>query len=74
MKFASGRRCRHCGQKRICRPRRLCHSCYAVVAIRDQYPAAPKKNDREPTMAELEQTIAEQLKCLPAWWTKEKGK
>jgi hypothetical protein len=29
-------------------------------------------DDKEPTAAEIEKMIAEQMRCLPDWWDKEK--
>jgi hypothetical protein len=72
-----GGRCRHCG-KGLGRTggggRGLCWSHYRDRAIRALYPTllmgvgcdAP-----EPTAAELEATVAEQLKALPDWWDEE---
>lgn len=37
--------------------------------MREQYPSRnPRRSDREPTAAEVEAMVAEQLKCLPDWW------
>jgi hypothetical protein len=69
--------CRHCGARKIARPRRLCCACYNDDAIRPLYPSqskfAPKvaKGEREPTLAELEATIAQRMQNLPAWWAAE---
>ena len=66
-------RCRHC-PRRACRPRGLCSVCYEVPAIRAMYarrPSRRKCDGPEPTGAELDALIAEQMKNLPAWWTDE---
>ena len=66
--------CVHCGAVRVVRARGLCYPCYARV--RPQYPRLvsglaigdKRAPAGEPTEAELERTIAEQMRCLPAWW------
>ncbi len=30
--------CRHCGERPICRPRRLCWICYYLPGVRERYP------------------------------------
>lgn len=69
-------RCRHCGNELVTRPRGLGWKCFANPAIRAMYgpPAeatakfAPKG---EPTEAELEVMIRQQMDCLPDWWPTE---
>ncbi len=66
--------CRHCGEKLANRPRGLCRKCYFSPA-RDLYPATSKYANKgyerhEPTEEEVEATVAEQMKCLPAWWNR----
>lgn len=60
--------CRHCGQRKANRPRGLCWRCYYAPGVKALYPStskhAPGKRD-EPTEAELDQMIAEQMRCLP---------
>jgi hypothetical protein len=49
--------------------RDLCFACFSDPTIRAQYPTARgKRQHGEPTQAELEQMIAEQMQCLPEWW------
>lgn len=73
--------CRHCQVKNANRPLGLCWTCYYKPGVRALYPStskyAPKRHGsahREPTEAELDAIIAEQMKCLPAWWNKEPGR
>jgi hypothetical protein len=65
-------------------PRGLCWRCYRTPGVWEATPRlkpGPKRageaaqevsptaeNDREPTAAELEAMIAEQLAALPEWW------
>jgi hypothetical protein len=62
--------CRHCGNERYLRSRRLCRACYERPAIRDSYepqhrgPAAQYDRD-DLTDAELDAMIAEQLPTMP---------
>ena len=63
--------CRHCGAVRWVRARRLCSACYDRPAVRELYPSRRSRTsgfEREPTEAELDALIAEQMRCLPAWW------
>jgi hypothetical protein len=36
------RRCRHCGAAPVCRPRRLCWTCYYTPGVRALYPPTSK--------------------------------
>lgn len=38
--------CRHCRDKRVCRPRGLCWRCWHDLAVRDQYPSVSKYANR----------------------------
>lgn len=61
--------CLHCKTRKCNRPRGLCESCYARPSIRRRYamiPTEPKRIANEPTMEELEKTIAEQRPTMPA--------
>jgi hypothetical protein len=62
-------KCRHCGTRQAARPRGLCFPCYGDPLIRELYPTAGSKfaTKGEPTEAELEQMIAEQMATLPGW-------
>ena len=64
--------CLHCERVMVIACRGLCGSCYAVPAIRKRFPKVPRVKhtpppwgNREPTMAELELMIAEQLPTMP---------
>lgn len=60
--------CRHCQR---CQPHRrgLCWSCYQRPEVRSQYQPTSKYGIKhEPSEAEVERTIAEQLANLPPWW------
>lgn len=35
--------CRHCGARKVARPRGLCWPCYYLPAVRDRYPASTSK-------------------------------
>lgn len=72
-RLRSHSRCRHCQRRFSCKPRGLCSTCFADMSIREQH-APLKERPREPTEAELETMIAEQMACLPAWWDKEARK
>ncbi len=65
--------CRHCGKRRVNRPRGLCWQCYYAPGVKDLYPSTSKfasKSARghEPSAEEVEKMVAEQMKCLPPWW------
>jgi hypothetical protein len=68
--------CRHCRRSAVSRPRGLCWGCYYAPGVKDLYPPNSKfaKNHerREPTEAELDALIAEQMANLPEWWDDEK--
>lgn len=34
--------CRHCGRRKVIRPRGLCWTCYYAPGVRDRYPTASK--------------------------------
>jgi hypothetical protein len=62
--------CRHCCQYPIGRPRGLCWKCFYTPGVRELYPILPNPNRRrsrhyEPTEAELDAMIAEQLPTMP---------
>lgn len=65
--------CLHCGRnKSVTRVRGLCSKCYDDRDVRAQYPdgrSAPREDD--PSEAELEALIAEQMQRLPKWWAAE---
>jgi len=68
--FNNGPRCLECkkyaGQSG---KRWLCVGCFADRAIREKYPTKHGTTKYgEPTEAELNQMIAEQMRCLPPWW------
>lgn len=69
--------CRHCNCRKVNRPRGLCWHCYYTPGVRALYPSTNKyaphaaRGITEPTEAELEAMIAEQMACLPDWWHKE---
>ncbi len=65
--MATRPKCENCGKNVASRPRGLCSACYFNPKVRDQHRTTSGKYE-EPTMTELEATIAEQMKCLPAWW------
>jgi hypothetical protein len=56
--------CRHCGRKRVNRPRGLCWSCYYKPGIRGRYPSTSKfgqrgiGNDNRTTPLPTEPTVA----------------
>lgn len=67
--------CLHCGTRPAGKwVRGLCLACYRTPAVRALYPTRhrgrrPKGGwEPEPTAAELEETIRQQLACLPDWW------
>lgn len=61
--------CRHCTRRVANKPRGLCKRCYQTPTVRNLYPVNPKYMDRgEPTEAELEAMVEEQMQCLPDWW------
>jgi hypothetical protein len=67
--------CRHCGKKKVNRPRGLCWACYYTPGVKELYPVTSKFAPRdEPTEAELEAMIAEQMRPenLPDWWEAER--
>ena len=64
--------CKHC-DKPANRPRGLCWGCYDNTGIRDQYaPRAGYYCHVEPTQAEIDALVAEQMNCLPPWWNESK--
>lgn len=67
--------CRHCVKNRVLRPRGLCWRCYYRPGVRDLYPSTSKyAPGHEPSAEEVEATVEEQMKCLPAWWQSEAGR
>lgn len=60
--------CRNCGAKQSCRPRGLCHTCYYAPGVREKFPRHRNDPNAEPTEAELEAMIAEEMRNLPSWW------
>ena len=38
--------CRHCRDRKVTRPRGLCHRCFREPAVRDRYPTAPNRKGR----------------------------
>jgi hypothetical protein len=66
--------CRHCQVKPARRARGLCWGCYYAPGVRERYPASARGPQREPTAAEVEATVAEQMQKLPDWWHSEQGK
>ncbi len=66
--------CRHCHRFRSLQGRGLCAMCHRTPAIRELYPRIfPMQNgalDHEPTEAELDAMIEEQMRPenLPPWW------
>lgn len=61
--------CRHCAERRVNRPRGLCWVCFYTPGVRERYPVGSKYAPKaEPTAAEVEACVAEQMACLPAWW------
>ena len=62
-------RCVHCLSRPARAWRGLCKACYHHAATRSLYPAAGRRH--EPTMEELEELIAQQMKNLPPWWRAE---
>lgn len=72
-----GTACRHCGRRTGFPNRRgLCRSCHADPAAKALYPRrwaglAWGVPWHEPTEAELEALIEQQMRCLPDWWEEE---
>lgn len=67
--------CRHCQQCRQHKCRGLCAGCYYTPGVRGRYePVGPhgaagaRGAEGEPTEAELDAIIAEQMANLPDWW------
>ncbi len=68
-------KCIHC-KTRDCNPMSrysLCAECFGDPAVLASYcPVKPKQERyREPTEAELDAMIAEQMRNLPDWWPEE---
>lgn len=55
--------CPACGETRVVKARGHCTRCYQRLRL-----AGDRGPPHEPTEAELNQMIAEQMKCLPSWW------
>lgn len=76
--------CRHCKEpKTWLAARDLCTACYGNLDIRNRYPllsgtmpeaVSEPLDDGDPTEEELERTIREQRKNLPAWWREEESR
>lgn len=69
--------CIHCHSESAGRARGLCWRCYQTKGIREQYPTQIVRTfDHEPSMAELNALIAEQMRPenLPPWWNVEHEK
>ena len=72
--FIATARCGHCGLNPVW-SRRLCRHCHAVPEILALFPRLSHKDRKvipdsnpDPTAAQLEAIIAEQMKSLPDWW------
>jgi len=71
--------CKHCRKPPEAHhmKRGLCQACYMRPWIRNRYPSLDKargeRQESRITMEELDAIIAEQMKCLPSWWNKEKA-
>ena len=68
-------KCRHCRKDALSIVARgLCWRCYNKKEIRSLYPKEFKyvPPEPEPTKEEVERLVAEQMKCLPDWWYKER--
>lgn len=67
--------CVNCRNLRKIRTRGLCGRCYSFPTVRAAFPPPPRSAaGREPTMAELDALVAEQMANLPDWWHKETGR
>jgi len=65
--MSSPRPCPDCGERPPRRKRGLlCAACY-----HRRRRGTTLLPDREPTEGELEQMIAEQMRCLPSWWSED---
>ena len=68
-------KCRHCrSTKRTIQARRLCSRCYLMPEVRERYgklKTLPPPPRPEPTEAELDAMIAEQMANLPPWWNED---
>lgn len=53
---------------RLLRQARLCYPCYRTPGVRDLYPGGRSPPEVEPSAAEVERVVAEQMADLPAWW------
>lgn len=63
--------CIHCKRDMDLRAKGLCQTCWRHHG--SLYPKSPwrrreRTEDNEPTQEELDAIIAEQMRCLPAWW------
>jgi hypothetical protein len=61
--------------------RGLCSKCYRVRTVRALYPprgeagrAGAKGYEPEPTEAEVDALVAEQMANLPDWWSREEAR
>lgn len=63
-------KCRHCKRNKAQKDRRnLCCTCFRNPTILRRYPISEIP---EPTQDEIDEMVAEQMKCLPRWWHEEK--
>lgn len=70
--------CRHCGVRKIVRPRGLCWRCYYDPQVKKLYHSQSKYAPRETrgeidpeddmTQEEVDARVAEQMANLPDWW------
>lgn len=62
--------CANCKNERLIIARGLCSTCYFTKDIRVLYTRRKNSGPRggEPTAEEVERVVAEQMRCLPAWW------
>ncbi len=51
--------------------RGLCRFCYDQPSVRRLYPKLERPALAGETAADLDALIAQQMKCLPAWWNAE---
>ena len=57
-------RCRHCHERKVCRPRGLCWRCYYAPGVRDQYPPQPGGRQRWNHYVRNEEAIRQMVEKL----------
>jgi len=69
--------CRNCGRVLTLHARRLCYRCNHTPGVKERFPIQDcfaRVHIHEPTEAEVEALVEQQMRCLPTWWATERDR